>query len=57
MESKVLTSEILLTLKSCSYYKYSPETKKILYLTFQRDLKENKASNELCIMNVDGIEL
>ena len=57
MESKVLTSEILLTLKSCSYYRYSPQTQKILYLTSQRDLKENKTFNELCIMNVDGTEL
>ena len=57
MESKVLTNEILLTLKSLSYYRYSHETKKILYLTSQRDLKKNKTFNELFIMNIDGTEL
>ena len=57
MEQKLLTSEILLTLKSLSYYRYSPETQKILYITSQKDLKENKTFNELFIMNVDGTEL
>ena len=57
MEQKLLTSEILLTLKSLSYYRYSPETQKILYLTSQKDLKENKTFNELFIMNVDGTEV
>ena len=57
MEQKLLTSEILLTLKSFSYYRYSPETQKILYLTSQKDLKENKTFNELFIMNVDGTEV
>ena len=56
MSSKVLTNEILLTLKSFSYYKYSPEKKKIIYLTSQHDLKENKTLKELYIMNVDGTE-
>jgi Tol biopolymer transport system component len=57
MSSKILTNEILLTLKSFSYYRYSPESQKILYLTSQRDLKENKSFNELYIMNIDGTEL
>ena len=57
MEQKLLTSEILLTLKSFSYYRYSPETQKILYITSQKDLKENKTFNELFIMNVDGTEV
>jgi dipeptidyl aminopeptidase/acylaminoacyl peptidase len=56
METKVLTNELLLTLKSFSYYRYSPEKQKILYLTSQRDLKENKSYNELNIMNIDGTE-
>ena len=56
METKVLTNEILLTLKSFSYYRYSREKQKILYLTSQRDLKENKSFNELYIMNADGTE-
>ena len=57
METKVLTNEILLTLKSFSYYRYSREKQKILYLTSQRDLKENKSFNEIYIMNTDGTEL
>ena len=57
MEQKLLTSEILLTLKSFSYYRYSQETQKIIFLASQRDLKENKTFNELFIMNIDGSEL
>ena len=56
METKVLTNELLLTLKSFSYYRYCPEKQKILYLISQRDLKENKTYNELYIMNIDGTE-
>ena len=43
MSSKLLTNEILLTLKTFSCYEYSPEKKKILYLVSQPDLKENKS--------------
>ena len=55
-EKKELTNELLLTLKSLSNYKYSPEKKKILYLTSQADLKENKSKKELYIINSDGTD-
>ena len=54
--SKLLTNEILLTLKAFSGYKYSPEKQKIIYLASQPDLKENKSLKELYIMNTDGTE-
>jgi dipeptidyl aminopeptidase/acylaminoacyl peptidase len=53
-EKKELTNEQLLTLKTLSNYKYSPEKKKILYLISQPDLKENKNKKELYLMNSDG---
>ena len=56
MSSKLLTDEILLTLKMLSSYKYSPEKKKILYLISQGNLKENKTLQECYIMNQDGTE-
>ena len=56
MSSKLLTNELLLTLKTFSCYEYSPEKKKILYLVSQPDLKENKSFKELYIMNEDGTE-
>ena len=55
-EKKELTNALLLTLKSLSNYKYSPEKKKILYLTSQADLKENKSKKELYIINSDGTD-
>ena len=54
---ELLTKELLLTLKILSGYKYSPEKKKILYLTSQSDLKENKDKKELYIMNSDGTDV
>ena len=57
MSSKLLTNEILLTLKTFSGYKYSSEKKKIVYLTSQPDLKENKSVKELYIMNDDGTDI
>ena len=56
MSSKLLTNELLLTLKTFSCYEYSPEKKKILYLVSQPDLKENKSFKELYVMNEDGTE-
>ena len=53
-DTKVLTNELLLTLKNLSGYKYSPEKNKIIYLISQSDLKENKSFKELYIMNIDG---
>ena len=46
-EKKELTNEQLLTLKTLSNYKYSPDKKKILYLISQPDLKEKKSKKEL----------
>ena len=54
MSSKVLTNELLLTLKNFSGYKFSPNKQKIIYLVSQADLKENKSNKELYIMNADG---
>ena len=54
MSSKVLTNELLLTLKKFSGYKFSPNKQKIIYLVSQADLKENKSNKELYIMNADG---
>ena len=56
-KKELLTNELLLTLKSLSGYKYSSEKKKILYLTSQSDLKENKNKKELYIMNSDGTDI
>ena len=56
-ESKLLTNELLLTLKNLSGYKYSPEKNKIIYLISQSDLKENKSFKELYIMNSDGSDV
>ena len=56
MSSKVLTSEILLSLKNLSSYKYSQEKQKIIYLISQNNIKENNTANELYIMNTDGTE-
>ena len=56
MSSNLLTNELLLTLKTFSGYKYSSEKQKIIYLTSQPDLKENKSIKELYIMNTDGTE-
>ena len=56
-EKKDLTNELLLTLKNLSGYKYSKEKNKILYLTSQSDLKENKNNKELYIMNPDGSDV
>ena len=53
-EKKELTNEQLLTLKTLSNYKYSPDKKKILYLISQPDLKENKSKKELYLINSDG---
>ena len=56
MASKLLTNELLLTLKTFSGYKYSPNKQKIIYLVSQPDLIENKSFKELYIMNADGTE-
>ena len=54
MSSKLLTNELLITLKNFSGYKFSPNKQKIIYLVSQADLKENKSHKELYIMNADG---
>ena len=54
MSSKLLTNELLITLKNFSGYKFSPNKQKIIYLVSQADLKENKSQKELYIMNADG---
>ena len=54
MASKLFTNELLITLKSFSGYKYSQEKQKILYLTSQPDLKENKSFQELYVMDANG---
>ena len=54
MSSKLLTNELLITLKNFSGYKFSPNKQKIIYLVSQGDLKENKSNKELYIMNADG---
>ena len=54
MASRLLTNELLLTLKTFSGYKYSPDKQKIIYLASQPDLKENKSFKELYIMDADG---
>ena len=56
-EKKELTNELLITLKNLSGYKYSKEKDKIIYLTSQSDLKENKSNKELYIMNSDGSDV
>ena len=57
MSTKILTNEDLLTLKSFSGYKFSQEKQKIIFLASQPNLKENKSSKELYIMNADGTEV
>ena len=57
MSSKLLTNELFLTLKGFLGYKVSCEKQKIIYLVSQPDLKENKSSKELYIMNTDGTEV
>jgi hypothetical protein len=54
MAPKLLTNELLLTLKTFSGYKYSLDKQKIIYLASQPDLKENKSFKELHIMDDDG---
>ena len=56
-EIKLLTNELLVSLKNFSGYKYSPEKNKIIYLTSQSDIKENKSKKELYIMNPDGSDI
>jgi Tol biopolymer transport system component len=56
MSSKILSNELLTTLRSFSGYNFCQEKKKIIYLVSQPDLKENKSSKELYIMNADGTE-
>ena len=56
MSSKILSNELLTTLRSFSGYNFSQEKQKIIYLVSQPDLKENKSSKELYIMNADGTE-
>jgi len=57
MSTKILTNELLTSLKSLSGYNVCQEKQKIIYLVSKPDLKENKSSKELYIMNVDGTEV
>ena len=56
MSSKILSNELLTTLRGFSGYNFCQEKQKIIYLVSKPDLKENKSAKELYIMNADGSE-